>query len=258
VTRIAHITDLHLVEHDYARRSARERRRLHYLNTGRDIDPERRRRSAIAALRLAAHADHVVITGDLTEDGTLAQFEVLAEVLAEARIEPGRVTLVPGNHDLYSAPDAFRRALLGPLRPYAIASAPDSAVEVGGALLLPICTAVPQSYLRSHGVLSRPDCERITALARARRTLIVAQHHPPLGHRNPIRNWIDGLRNVATSAALLMMHAHVHVLHGHLHAQASRQLEGGRPAQVHCAAAILQSAAHVRFYRADQAGFDPG
>jgi 3',5'-cyclic AMP phosphodiesterase CpdA len=258
VTRIAHITDLHLVEHDYARRSARDRRRLQYLNTGRNIDPERRRLKAVAALRAASCADHIVITGDLTEDGTLAQFEVLAEVLAEAQIEPGRVTLVPGNHDLYSAPDAFRRALQGPLRPYAVAGAPDDPVDLGEALLLPVCTAVPQSYLYSHGVLSRPDCERITALARRRRTVIVAQHHPPLGHRNPIRNWIDGLRNVATSAALLMMHAHVHVLHGHLHAQASRQLEGGRPAQVHCAAAVLESAAHVRFYAADRHGFVPG
>lgn len=257
MTRIAHITDLHLVEHDYDRRSAGDRRRLQYLNTGRDIDPARRRSKAVAALRLAARADHAVITGDLTEDGTPAQFEAVAEVLSEAGLDPERVTLVPGNHDVYAAADAFRQALLGPLRRYAAASMPGAAVDLGAALLLPICTAVAQNYLRSAGVLSRPDSERIGALARRKRTLIIAQHHPPLGHKNPIRNWIDGLRNVATSAALLMMHAHLHVLHGHLHAQESRQLAEGRPAQVHCAGAVLQSAAHVRFYDVDQDGFAP-
>jgi 3',5'-cyclic AMP phosphodiesterase CpdA len=257
VTRIAHITDLHLVEHDYARRSASDRYRLQYLNTGRNIDPARRRAKAVAALRAAGAADHVVVTGDLTEDGSPAQFEAVAEVLAEAGLDPERVTLVPGNHDLYTAPDAFRRALMGPLRMYAMASAPSRTVDLGEALLLPICTAVPQSFLRSAGVLDARDAERIAALARRNGTLIVVQHHPPLGHRNPIRNWIDGLCNVAVSAALLALHAHLHVLHGHLHAQESRQLAGGRLAQVHCAAAVLESGAHVRFYEADQAGFAP-
>lgn len=256
--RIAHITDLHLVEHDYARRSASDRYRLQYLNTGRNIDPARRRAKAVAALRAASHADHVVVTGDLTEDGSPAQFEAVAEVLAEAGLDPERVTLVPGNHDVYAAPDAFRRALIGPLRKYSVASVPGVAVDLGAALLLPICTAVPQSFLRSAGVLHADDAERIAALARRKGMLIVAQHHPPLGHRNPIRNWIDGLCNVAMSAALLALHAHLHVLHGHLHVSTSRQVGGeSRLAQVHCAAAVLESAAHVRFYEVREHAFAP-
>jgi 3',5'-cyclic-AMP phosphodiesterase len=248
VTSIAHITDLHLVEHDYARRSAGDRYRLQYLNTGRNIDPARRRDKAVAALRAASRADHVVITGDLTEDGSPAQFESLAEVLIEAGLDPARVTLVPGNHDVYACPEAFRRALQGPLRRYAVASAPGVAIDLGPALLLPICTAVPQSFLRSAGRLDPADAERISALARRKGMLIVAQHHPPLGHRNPLRNWIDGLCNVAVSAALLALHAHLHVLHGHLHVAKSRQVGSERSDQFHCAAAVLQSAAHVRFY----------
>jgi 3',5'-cyclic-AMP phosphodiesterase len=257
VSCIAHITDLHLVEHDYARRNAGDRYRLKYLNTGRNIDPERRHAKAVAALRAASHADHVVVTGDLTEDGSPAQFEAVAEVLDEAGLDPERVTLVPGNHDLYAAPDAFERALEGPLRSYAAASQPGVAVDLGAALVLPICTAVPQSFLRSAGVLHARDAERISALARRKGTLIVAQHHPPLGHGNPIRNWIDGLCNVAMSAALLALHAHMHVLHGHLHIATSRQIGHERTAQVHCAAAVLQSADHVRFYEASADGLVP-
>jgi 3',5'-cyclic-AMP phosphodiesterase len=258
VTRIAHITDLHLVEHEYARRNASDRYRLRYLNTGRNIDPARRRAKAVAALRAAGQADHVVVTGDLTEDGSPAQFEAVAEVLDEAGLDPERVTLVPGNHDLYTAANAFQRALEGPLRSYAAASEPGAAVDLGAVLVLPICTAVPQSFLRSAGVLHARDAERISLLARRKGTLIVAQHHPPLGHGNPIRNWIDGLCNVAMSAALLALHAHMHVLHGHLHVATSHQIDGHeRAAQVHCAAAVLQSAAHVRFYEASADGFTP-
>jgi 3',5'-cyclic AMP phosphodiesterase CpdA len=255
VTRIAHITDLHLVEHEYARRSRGDRYRLQFLNTGRRIDPARRRAKAVAALRVAARADHVVLTGDLTEDGSPAQFEAVAEVLSEAEVAPERVTLVPGNHDLYAAPDAFRRALAGPLRRYAATSTAGTVIDLGAALLLPISTAITQSVWRSAGVLHAPDVERISSLLRRwRGPLIVAQHHPALGHRNPIRNWIDGLCNAAVSAALLALHAHLHVLHGHLHAAARRRVASERAAQVHCAGAVLESAAHVRFYDAGEHG----
>ena len=75
--RIAHITDLHLVERDYRRRSARARLRLEYLNTGRSIDTESRCQRVVQALRSARGSDHILVTGDLTEDGAPEQFEVL-------------------------------------------------------------------------------------------------------------------------------------------------------------------------------------
>jgi Icc protein len=124
MTLVAHVTDLHLCEPRPERRSRAERLRLATLNLARPIDPEDRKRRALAALERArdAGAEHVVVTGDLTEDSHPEQFEVLADVLWRCRIPPQRLTLVPGNHDLYTSADAWDRALDGPLGPYASTS----------------------------------------------------------------------------------------------------------------------------------------
>src|SRR5689334_5809263 len=101
MTRIAHISDLHLLEDKHQLRAAGERLRLSFLSFGRRLDAEERRqrlRSALWSYR-ASGAEHLVVTGDLTEDGTEAQFEALAEVFLDSGIDPREVTLVPGNHD---------------------------------------------------------------------------------------------------------------------------------------------------------------
>ena len=62
--RIAHVTDLHLVEPTHTRRrNAGERARLRYLNVGRQIDSAARHAQAVEALRHASLAEHVVVTG---------------------------------------------------------------------------------------------------------------------------------------------------------------------------------------------------
>src|SRR4051794_830443 len=113
---IAQLTDLHLLEDHHADRPFGPRARLSCLSFGRRLDAaERRERveTALAEAR-ASSADHLLITGDLTEDGAPAQFEVLAEVLADSRISPERITLVPGNHDAYTNGTAYAEALEGP------------------------------------------------------------------------------------------------------------------------------------------------
>ena len=77
-----------------------------------------------------------MITGDLTEDGHLAQFEVLAELLAESRISPSRITLVPGNHDAYCEGGAFAEAMAGPLKAYAATSECGSPITLRDATLV--------------------------------------------------------------------------------------------------------------------------
>jgi len=249
---IAHVTDLHLVEESYRGRGVLERMRLCWLNAGRSIDPARRREHALAALRSARHSDHLLITGDLTEDGVPAQFELLAEVLSEAGLEPERVTLVAGNHDLYVDPLAFTRALEGPLRRYARSSRPGQLLDIGSAFILPIDTAVKKPLTRSSGVF-RPEQARQIAHCAADtslrgRPLVVAQHHPPLGYRNCVWNFIDGLDNVAAFSTLLHAHPRLHVVHGHTHHHGSRALTAERREQIHSSAAIIDDARHVRFY----------
>src|SRR5512146_3191055 len=107
--RIAHSSDLHLLEPDTSKRSPVERARLAYLSMLRPLSRDGRLARfarALAAATLGGFA-HLVISGDLTEDGKQGQFEELARVLAESDIAPEKVTLVPGNHDAYDAPDAW-------------------------------------------------------------------------------------------------------------------------------------------------------
>jgi 3',5'-cyclic-AMP phosphodiesterase len=259
--RIAHITDLHLVERHYRRRGARARLRLQYLNTGRSIDAESRCQHVMQALRSARLSDHIVVTGDLTEDGAPEQFEALAQVLADSGVKPDRVTLVPGNHDLYSSQAAFSDALAGPLRPYARTSRVDRALDFGDVVILPTATTKPQPLPLSAGTLRPVQARSVAALAsdcqRRGRTLILAQHHPPLGHRNRIWNWIDGMDRVRCFFELLLVHEYLQVVHGHTHECVSTSICPGRAAQIHAGAAVFEDALNVRFYHAGGERFAP-
>ena len=255
MTQIAHLSDLHLLEADHADRQGVARRRLAYLTIGRPNDAARRRRRAVEVL-VAAHrsdADHVLITGDLTEDGITPQFDILAEVLAESGIAPGRVTLLPGNHDAYVDGGAFERALRGPLAAFAATSMPGAPIFLRDAVILPVCTAVEQPYTRSAGSIDGRELEGAARMAEqsrlSGRALVLAMHHPP--HRRfPVMQWIDGLIEHAAVGELLERHDHVHVLHGHTHTAADRAVRPGATARIFSTEAVVDSSAPLRFYHA--------
>src|SRR4051794_40372705 len=106
MTRIAHLSDLHLLENEHQQRDAAGRFRLTFLSFFRKLDQKERCTRVRRALATygASGAQHLVVTGDLTEDGTAAQFEVLAEVFLESGIDPREVTFTAGNHDAYTDP----------------------------------------------------------------------------------------------------------------------------------------------------------
>ena len=213
MTRIAHLSDLHVLAtsssswspwNEVARRRARKVLR------------------AVAAAKERG-ATHFVLTGDLTELGTPSQFEALAEVLHAAELDPDCVTLVPGNHDAYTSPDAWRAAMDGPLRPYRRASAtePGKVVDLGDAVLLPIDVACHQPLGRAAGELSTETADaielRVRDLSQWGRPIVLALHHPPLPHAWRAWQWIDGLRGHRRLVDVLERFDDTFVLHGHLH-----------------------------------------
>jgi len=245
---IDHISDLHLLEPDVRRRTLRERVRLGYLSLFRPIDADARIRRACRALERAREKgfDHLVISGDLTEDGGKEQFEELARVLADSRIDPYKITLVPGNHDAYDGPYEFARALEGPLKPYAAASGghPGKVVDLGDAVLLPLSTAVHQHWASSWGSI---DAEGLAGLERratdpgiAKRPVVVIQHHAPMRHPVAALQWVDGLRGYGKLLALLAKVRGVQVLHGHLHRAITRVLEIGGVSRIFGAPAVVE------------------
>lgn len=253
MTLLAHLSDLHLVEARHRSRRGLERLRLSYLTLGRTVDAAARLHRARAALAAArsAGADHLVVTGDLTEDGTDAQLELVAELLHESGLDPERVTLVPGNHDGYADPASWRRALEGPLRAFADSCAPSAIVPLDDAFVLPLSTLRPQPFTRSAGVVG---AQQLDALARwvrrlgRRRPVIVAQHHPPHAFA-PGLHWLDGLLDHEALGAVLAAHAHVHVLHGHTHARSDRDHGSPSRPRVYGASAVFAGGAPLRLYR---------
>jgi 3',5'-cyclic AMP phosphodiesterase CpdA len=255
MTQIAHISDLHLLEPGHAGRRGVERRRLAYLTVGRPNDAARRRRRAARALEAARASlcDHVLITGDLTEDGLDEQFEILAELLAESGLPPEGVTLLPGNHDVYADGAAFERALRGPLSAFARTSAPGVPLFFRDAAILPLTTAFQQPYAWSEGSIVGHELEAAARIAEQSRlggrALVLAMHHPPYRRFLPW-HWIDGLREHAAVGAILEAHDHVHVVHGHTHTAADRAVRPGATPRIFSTEAVVASAAPVRVYHA--------
>src|SRR4029077_2742642 len=172
MTRIAHLSDLHL--------------------NGSD---ERRLRFALALEKaLAGGAEHLVLTGDLTADGTDAQFEELSSSLGRWRV--GCVTLVGGNHDL--GKKDWKAALLSTsLSRYYKTSHPDGGyAELGDCLVVPVSTQYQKRALvfRALGLLSDYDLARlrVTSERERERPIVVAMHHGPQWH--PLQ-FFDGLTN---------------------------------------------------------------
>jgi Icc protein len=259
MTVIAHLSDLHLIERQHQKRSSLSRTRLSLLSAFAPLDAEIRVKQAIETLRacVRAGADHVVITGDLTEDGSAAQFEVLAEVLDASGLDPDRVTIVPGNHDGYGLTGTFERALNGPLAAYKPSSEARSAVVRGDVVLQPISTMIDgQSITQAGGALRAEDVAAIASLASdsvcRNRTFVVAQHHPPLASAWPGLSIFHRVDNVVAQSELLRDRARVHVLHGHVHKPVTRTLCGREHAQVYSTGSVRDGGTTLRLYKAEE------
>jgi Icc protein len=258
---LAHLSDLHLIEPDYYKRRGFSLRRLRLLSAGSPLDAQKRMQCAAETLRRVrrAGADHVLITGDLTEDGADSQFEVLAEVLHQSGIEAERMTVVPGNHDGYSDVGAFARALRGPLRAFRQTSAEGAITRLRDAIIAPISTVIEgQCFTYSCGVVRPTDVQAIRHLERdpanRDRAIVVAQHHPLSRHALFFMEWLDGVKNAFSMLELILERARVYVLHGHTHRRMSRHLLGRQYAQIFSTASVrdeYDTGHSLRFYKAE-------
>lgn len=222
--RIAHLSDVHIVDGS-EKKGARYRFASKFVGVGRNgLGPKDRagRLARALATAKAGGADHVVISGDLTELGDTAEFERFAEVLHDARLPEDSVTLVPGNHDAYSAEDGWRKAMAGPLARFSAASAADAGkvVDRGNIAFVPIDTTQYQTIARSSGVFTEQTAQaierRLVDPAFREKAMVLVLHHPPF---HPVRalRWIDGLRGGAFLLELLARFPRLQLLHGHLH-----------------------------------------
>jgi 3',5'-cyclic AMP phosphodiesterase CpdA len=212
-TRIAHLSDLHL--------------------NGSII---RRTKLANACVR-AGPISHLVLTGDLTANGSMTQFEELAQVLASCPTKG--VTITPGNHD--GGPGRWKKVIEGPLSRFRATSAPGAYAVYPDVVIVAVNTQIDQLPILARGRVSREqlDIIRSVATAYAHLPVVVAMHHGPQDH--PF-SFLENLANRDEMLRLLVAYPNVFVLAGHDH----RCLDiGGR---IFTAGACAESKEPLRMY----------
>ncbi|MBM4343701.1 MAG: metallophosphoesterase [Deltaproteobacteria bacterium] len=248
--RIAHISDLHVLDWTGARpadfASKRWTGALNLLGSRRGKHPvavAERLADHLGARIAAGDIDHVIVSGDLTNLSLPGEFRRAREVID--RIGPRkRLTLVPGNHDVYTAATARSRAFeshfadlcaadgvgAGWLREagrdaWPVVRAPLDDVRIYG-----LCSAVPTPPFCAWGQVGPEQLVRLQTLVAAEpatvRVRIVVLHHN-LHRRGRVAEASARLLDrAAVAQAVRDIDAHL-VLHGHSHPPHQGHLAGG-------------------------------
>jgi len=166
-------------------------------------------------------ADHVVVTGDLTNVACEHEFDE-ARAWLERLGSPERVSVVPGNHDAYVAIPRERSWDRWSLYVDSDAGAAPGGfptLRVRGSLaLVGACTAAPTAPLLATGRLGEEQLERLdellAGLAESSLCRVLLIHHPIIDGVTSSRRALgdaEALRGVlARSGADLVLHGHGH------------------------------------------------
>ncbi|UPG74651.1 metallophosphoesterase (plasmid) [Roseomonas gilardii subsp. gilardii] len=229
---LAHLSDLHLPVPPGAIRPLSQlagKRLLAYFAW------RRKRRRAVSAAALladlaAAGAEHLAITGDLTNLALPGEFAAARDWLA-ALGPPERVTVVPGNHDAtVPLPWASGIGHWAPWMAGEATGAPFPFLRRRGAVaLIGLSSAAPTPPGSAAGRLGAAQLSALPGLldAAGREGLfrIVMVHHPPLPGPGGRRK---ALSDRAALCAVLARHGAELVLHGHHHRPLRGEVPGPR------------------------------
>ena len=234
--RIAHFSDLHVLALEGVSRSRFLNKRFTGLVNLR-LKREHKHRPAhvraVAREVARAKVDHVVITGDLTNLALEQEFEAVKRLIEEdLGFDAQHVTVVPGNHDLYTRGSMRDRRFSRFFAPYLESDLPDLAVDIalgrfpivklrGPLAVIGMSSAVPRPPLVASGELGLRQVEALQRILAhdevKRRTPILALHHPIHNPTSRIKTLIEGLVDahhlhdaVATVKQGLLLHGHLH------------------------------------------------
>ncbi|MDE1180775.1 phosphodiesterase [Paraburkholderia sp.] len=179
--------------------------------------------------------DLVIVSGDLTDEGTPAEYAMLKSLLATLT-HP--YIVLPGNHD---DRDALRDAFAG--HTWLPRSGPlHFACDVGAIRLIALDTSVPGDHHGELGVDQLAWLDRELAACRDRRAMI-AMHHPPFDTGIPYLD-LYGLRQPEALADVIAAHPHVdRIVAGHVHR--SMQTRLGNTPVITCPSTTTQIALRV-------------
>jgi 3',5'-cyclic AMP phosphodiesterase CpdA len=201
----------------------------------------------------SAAPDHVVVTGDIVNISSRAEIRQAAAWFSRLG-PPDRVTVIPGNHDVY-----VRRPGLAGLAAWAPYMAGDSGPAApqsmfptvrrrGPVAFVSLNTAVPMPVAIAAGTLGADQIARferaMRALAAAGLCRIVLIHHPPQVGGASRRK---GLTDAASLRAAIARVGAELILHGHNHRAQLAEIEtpaGGVPVLGAASASLAPDSRH--------------
>lgn len=240
--RLAHLSDVHVLElQGTPWRAFLNKRATGAVNL---LGPRRGAHPTSAADHLAGELaarlrdgrlDHVLITGDLTNLSLESEYRA-ARAVVERIGSPAQVTVIPGNHDVYTEDAAQSRAFERHFAEYVAAPGDDAARDAlrargraaypvrrvidGRVAVYILCSALPTVALTAWGRVGRAQRDRLRALRRTEpagiesRLLLV---HHNLHTRGARKDATSGLRDrLAVSRVADQIGADA-ILHGHDH-----------------------------------------
>jgi 3',5'-cyclic AMP phosphodiesterase CpdA len=241
--RVAHISDLHVLALDGAvpfrlfnkRATGYANLRLNRKHAHKS-DIVRK----IAAHLSASHVDHVVISGDVSNLALEAEFEAVRTLLDDVlALPPSAVTLVPGNHDVYTRGAQRHRRFARYFERYLVSDLPEYATEQPGGMFPVVKLSDKVAVIGLSSALARPPFvasgklgdEQLLALAEilkcpdlAGKLPIIVLHHPVHNPPGWLKSKMEGLADANRFNQLVLPLARGLVLHGHLHRRIHRTL----------------------------------
>lgn len=240
---IAHFSDLHVLSLEGVGAMRFMNKRLSGLANLRFKRQHAHRTSYVRAVAkeiARVRADHVVVTGDLTNLALEQEFLAARTLLEEElHLTPDHVSIVPGNHDFYTRGALRGRRFTEYFRQYVKCDL-DVAVDIGSGhfpfvrlrgpcAFIGLSSAVPRVPFVAAGVLGKPQ---LAALRRAlahpevrKRLPVLLVHHPLHNPPSRLKAYVEGLRDADALIDALRDVPRGLVLHGHLHDRVWRSLK---------------------------------
>jgi 3',5'-cyclic AMP phosphodiesterase CpdA len=258
--RIAHFSDLHLLSLEGVPASRFMNKRFTgWLNLRLKRGSIHRTEYVRAVAREIGRldVDHVVVTGDLTNLALESEFELARDLFErDLGLDPSRITVVPGNHDLYTRGSLTSRRFEQFFGAWLQSDLPELAIDAGAGrfpvvklrdavAFVSVSSAVPRVPLVAAGELGPSQMQALRRVLAhpevASRTLVLALHHPVVHSWSRLKVHVEGLRDATEIASELQSVSRGLVLHGHLHRRIQRPLKtaGGKLIQVGATSASL-------------------
>lgn len=232
--RIAHISDLHVLAPSgfELRRIVFNKRVTGYANLLTKRARVYRRDYLLSVLATAASsADHLVVTGDITNLSLESEYEEAVRLLDDAA-RSTEVTVVPGNHDIYLPSIRRERRFPHHFGKFMESDLPALALDLpagrfpgvklrGPAAIIGLTSAVPRPPFVSAGHVGKAQLAALEQVLRdpevSRRTPVVLIHHSPFDSRFRLEQLRSGLVDAGALRAALQPITRGLVLYGHIH-----------------------------------------